>query len=67
MRKVHKPKELYFDYASSTSVYEEVIQTYTKLLTEHYANADALHQAGLKISKMLEDSKNSYKVVQLKK
>ncbi len=59
MQKVRKLNDLYLDYASSTPVYEEVIQTYTHLLNEHYANADALHQSGLKISKMLEDSKSS--------
>ncbi len=59
MRKVHKLKELYFDDASSSPVFPEVLNTYTKLLNEHYANADALHPAGLKISKMLEDSKSS--------
>lgn len=50
-------KDLYLDYASSTPIFPEVLKTYTDLLSNHYANSSALHDAGLKVSKMLEESR----------
>lgn len=52
-------KIIYLDHASSTPVFLEVLKSYTKLLNEHYANANALHDAGLKLHSMLEESRQS--------
>ena len=38
--------KIYLDYAATTPVNEEVIQSYYKLLKENYANSDSIHELG---------------------
>ena len=47
----------YFDYASTTPVHPEVLETYTKLLKQYYANADSLHDMGRESARLMEKSR----------
>lgn len=48
---------IYLDYASTTPIRKEVLDTYTKILAEYYGNSDSLHEVGRKVSKVLEQSR----------
>ncbi len=48
---------IYFDYASTTPVHEEVLNAYIKVLQNHYANADSLHNDGRKSQRLMEKSR----------
>lgn len=50
---------IYFDHVSSTPVHPEVLKTQTELTPIHYANAEALHDAGHRIAEMVEKSRES--------
>lgn len=50
---------IYFDYASTTPIRKEVLDTYTKLLHTAYANADSLHDEGRSVAKLMEQSRAS--------
>jgi len=50
---------IYFDHVSSTPVHPEVLKTQTELYPIHYANGEALHDAGRTIADMVEKSRES--------
>lgn len=50
---------IYFDHVSSTPVHPEVLKTQNDLYPIHYANAEALHDAGHRIGDMVEKSRDS--------
>jgi len=50
---------IYFDHVSSTPVHPEVLKTQTELSSIHYANSEALHDAGHRIAEMVEKSRES--------
>lgn len=47
----------YFDYASTTPLHEEIYQTYIKILSTHYANADSMHDLGRESHRLMEKSR----------
>lgn len=47
----------YFDYASTTPLDEDVYQTYIKILSSQYANADSLHDLGRESHRLMEKSR----------
>lgn len=49
---------IYFDYASTTPLSAEVLKTYTYVLENYYANSDSLHDAGLKVNELMEQSRD---------
>ncbi len=48
---------IYLDYASTTPIRKEVLDTYMKVLHEYYGNSDSLHEIGRQTSKLLEQSR----------
>lgn len=50
---------IYFDHVSSTPVHPEVYKTQSELTPIHYANSEALHDAGHRIAEMVEKSRES--------
>lgn len=48
---------VYFDYASTTPLHEEVLKTYMLVLSKYFANTDSLHDAGIKVSDLMEQSR----------
>lgn len=48
---------IYFDYASTTSICEDVVKTYMKLLETYYANSDSIHDLGRETAKLMEQSR----------
>jgi len=48
---------IYFDYASTTPLNQEVSAAYIKLLNEVYANADSLHALGREAGRLMEKSR----------
>lgn len=48
---------IYFDYTSTTPLNSEVLDTYTKLLSKLYANADSLHAPGREAQRLMEKSR----------
>lgn len=50
---------IYLDFASSTPIHPDVLKTVTEMMPIHYANAESLHQAGLTIHTMMEESRSS--------
>ncbi|MEG0823846.1 MAG: aminotransferase class V-fold PLP-dependent enzyme, partial [Erysipelotrichaceae bacterium] len=50
---------IYLDYASTTPLNEEVLETYTRLLKEYYANADSMHDLGMKVEMLQKQSRES--------
>ncbi len=48
---------IYLDYAATTPVRKEIVDTYTKLLENYYGNSDSLHEIGRKSSKLMEQSR----------
>ena len=49
--------KIYLDYASTTPVNEEVIESYYKLLKENYANSDSIHEEGTKAGYYLKKAR----------
>lgn len=49
--------QVFLDYASSTPVNEEVLQTYCKLVKECYINSEAVYQAGIEVHTLVETSR----------
>lgn len=45
---------IYLDYAATTPVSEELIDSYSKLLKENFANSDSIHELGNKASSYLK-------------
>ncbi|MFI3284443.1 MAG: cysteine desulfurase family protein [Erysipelotrichaceae bacterium] len=50
---------IYLDNASSTSLNEEVATTYTQLLQVHYANSESLYDEGVKLNKLMNQSREA--------
>ncbi len=50
---------IYLDHVSSTPVHPEVLKTQSDLYPIHYANSEALHDAGHRIADMVEKSRES--------
>jgi cysteine desulfurase len=50
---------IYFDHVSSTPVHPEVLKSQSELSPIHYANAEALHDAGHRIANMVDKSRES--------
>jgi cysteine desulfurase len=50
---------IYFDHVSSTPVHPEVLNSQSELSPLHYANSEALHDAGHRIANMVEKSRES--------
>ena len=50
--------KVYLDAVSTTAVNNEVLDTYTNLLKEHYCNSDALYDDGVTIFNMQEKSRH---------
>ena len=48
---------IYLDYASTTPIRKEVLDTYEKLLERYYANSDSLHDLGRESAKLMEQSR----------
>ena len=51
--------KVYLDAVSTTSVNSEVLETYKKLLDNHYCNSDALYDDGVAIYEMQEKSRKN--------
>jgi cysteine desulfurase len=50
---------IYFDHVSSTPVHPEVLKSQNELYPIHYANSEALHDAGHRIANMVDKSRES--------
>ena len=48
---------IYLDYASTTPIRKEVLDTYTMLLAKYYGNSDSLHDIGRESAKLMEQSR----------
>lgn len=48
---------IYLDYASTTPIRSEILDTYTNLLKTSYANSDSLHDMGRDAMKLMEQSR----------
>lgn len=49
---------VYLDYASTTPVLEEIVDSYAKLLKTDFANSASIHSLGLKVNGYLETARN---------
>lgn len=49
--------KIYLDYAATTPVSTEIIESYYKLLKENYANSDSIHEEGNKANKYLKKAR----------
>ncbi len=49
--------KIYLDYAATTPVSEEIIDSYYRLLKENYANSDSIHEEGNKANKYLKKAR----------
>ncbi len=47
------PNAIYLDYVSSSPVLPEIIADYQRLLTQYYANSDAIHDLGREIASLV--------------
>lgn len=48
---------IYLDYASTTPIRKEVLDTYTMLLSKYYGNSDSLHDIGRESARLMEQSR----------
>lgn len=48
---------IYLDYAATTPIRKEVLDTYTALLQTQFANCDSLHDLGRESSRLMEQSR----------
>ena len=48
---------IYLDYAATTPINNQVLESYYKLLKENYANSDSIHEAGSKASLYLKQAR----------
>lgn len=48
---------IYLDYASTTPINPEVLNSYQKVLAQYYANSDSLHSQGVKVGELMEQSR----------
>jgi len=49
--------KIYLDYAATTPVSEEIVESYYKLIKENYANSDSIHELGSKASTYLKKAR----------
>lgn len=49
---------VYLDYASTTPVLDEIVDSYAKLLKTDFANSASIHSLGLKVNGYLEAARN---------
>ncbi len=49
---------IYLDYASTTPVLEEIVDSYAKLLKTDFANPASIHSLGLKVNNYLQTARN---------
>lgn len=49
--------KIYLDYASTTPINENVLESYYKLLKENYANSDSIHEVGSKAATYLKQAR----------
>lgn len=52
-------KMIYLDYSATTPVHPEVLQTFTKVNEELFANPDSLHNFGGKVATVLQKAKEA--------
>lgn len=50
---------IYLDYASTTPIRNEVLTTYTNVLTNYFGNSDSLHDLGRESFRLMEQSRAS--------
>ncbi|UKS31133.1 cysteine desulfurase [Paenibacillus sp. HWE-109] len=48
---------LYLDYAATSPLYEEVIDTITEVMKQHYGNPSSIHGLGVQAEKLLNSAK----------
>ena len=48
---------IYLDYVATTPLDEEIRSTYTKLLTNYFANSDSAYAPGYEVSRLIEQSR----------
>lgn len=53
------PHRIYFDNASTTKVYPEVLDTYKDLLTKYYVNSESLYDEGSEVHRMMEKARGA--------
>ena len=46
---------IYLDYAASTPVNDEVLETYNKLTKEYFANPNSNHKLGKKSKELIDE------------
>ena len=49
----------YFDYASTTPLDDEVLETYTHVLKKYYVNSESIYPSGLEVNKLMNKSRQS--------
>lgn len=49
--------KIYLDYASTTPINENVLESYYKLIKENYANSDSIHEEGSKAANYLKQAR----------
>lgn len=52
---------IYLDYASTTPIDEEVLQTYVRIEKDFFANSSSIHKLGIESKYMLEKAKSEIK------
>lgn len=50
---------LYMDYAATSPLYEEVIETIAEVMKSHYGNPSSIHRLGVEAEKLLQSAKES--------
>ncbi|CAH1204442.1 Cysteine desulfurase IscS [Paenibacillus allorhizoplanae] len=48
---------LYMDYAATSPLYEEVIETIAEVMKSHYGNPSSIHRLGVEAEKLLQSAK----------
>jgi cysteine desulfurase len=48
---------LYMDYAATSPLYEEVIETIAEVMKSHYGNPSSIHRLGIEAEKLLQSAK----------
>ena len=49
--------KIYLDYAATTPIDEEIIESYYKLLKVNYGNSDSIHEEGTKAGTFLKKAR----------
>ena len=48
---------LYMDYAATSPLYDEVIETIAEVMKSHYGNPSSIHRLGVEAEKLLQSAK----------